>query len=161
MRLSSIPIVVAVLVGALIIAAGFMGFNRAQRGGESAVIPPIPRFNISEAAEPKPGREIYNVMSQGNGPKITEVVIDGFDAHPGEPQAIRARVSHVSEVSAVSVTVRTDAGSAEHPLALSAGTATDGRWEGSWVANGTHLETYQAIIRAASSENSEVILSFK
>lgn len=155
MHLPAIGLVVVLAIGLLFAGASFFG-QRPEQGGAPVA------FNPNAFPEPKPGREIYTVSSSEAGPRITTVVIDGFDAPVGAAQGVSVRVTHESLVASVMATMKTDGGAEPHPLKLTAGSPTDGTWEGDWAVANTHLKTYGAEIKvSAPDKDARVNLTFK
>src|SRR3989344_934024 len=169
MSSKSLLVVSMVAVVVLVAGIGLSGLLREPQGAPTTgtqVVFPGPENQGQPSsilpAEPKPGRQIYKVTTEGAGPQIIEAVIDGFDASAGQTQRMGVLVQFAEPVESVVVTLSGDQGSSDHVLQLAEGSKTDGRWEGSWTAAGTHKTVYQAAIRAAAfSTASQVTLAFK
>lgn len=116
-------------------------------------------------AEPLPlaqGRQVYTIASKGNGPKITQAVIDPFDPQAGEMQTFEIYAQHAKPIDDIRIILVTDTASSTIVLAHASGTLSGGIWRGSLTTNDTHTTTYAALVRARSGTSTTPIdLSFR
>jgi len=87
------------------------------------------------------------------GPKLGEVTLTPVDPKMGEVQHVKATVKHDSPVTSAAVNLQTDNETVKYPLTLTAGTATDGTWEGEWTIKDTYSINYyvQFDLKSATS----------
>jgi cytoskeletal protein RodZ len=84
-------------------------------------------------------------------PQLREGLIDPYDPAKGATQTVTIRVIHTQPVTKVTAVLKTDhAVAAPVPFALISGTATDGKWQGSWQITDTYLYTYVLELEATS-----------
>lgn len=125
---------------------------------------PVPRPLTSTLSPLAQGKQIYKIRQseKEQGPKLKEVVVDPFDPKTGERQTMSIETSYSEPIESAKVTLKTDQGSKIYPLRLVEGTNLDGRWEGSWGTDDTHLVIYDALFEVFSkNKNASVELSFR
>lgn len=137
------------LIGlAVLMIAGLAAVFFIDRGGSSG--------NLGK------GLQVYRVMSGGDGPKISEVVIDPLDPKMGKKQSFEVAVSHEKAIDRVTVNLITDSVSSEKTLTLAEGTDTSGIYRGEWIAGDSYEKIYLATIRVFSGEaSSSIDLTFR
>jgi len=143
-----------------------LGTSQTQRGGNEEE-PPLYKEGINQtlaslssypSATPIPrpiprGKTGFTISSgDEGGPQTGSGFIDPYDPEVGEKQTISITVKDNQPVTSVSVTMKTDNGLKEYPMKLAEGTATDGRWEGTWAVEDTHLYMYHAILKAVGAK---------
>jgi hypothetical protein len=88
-----------------------------------------------------------------SGPQFAKGFVDPYDVQVGKPQLLSLTFSQSSPVTSVTATWQTDTKQTVVLLKLVEGTATEGRWEGSWICDDTYL--YTLAISATASDGKE------
>ena len=133
--------VIAVVVVVLFFGYIYISSPHLEENPIPAGIVPLPQ-----------GTQTYSISSSEKGPKMTELVIDSFNAREGQKQTMSIRASYEQPITEIKVVLKLDKGSYEYILQRVEGTDTDGRWEGSWTMPDNNDYSYGAVITARSGE---------
>jgi|GEM_PF-6426232 len=94
-----------------------------------------------------PGGAIYTI-SGGEGFPVfeRELTVEPARSEIGKPQTFTVWVRDPSEVAIVKAIINTDKGDKEVILTLSDGSSKEGKWKGSWNAEGIQVGQYYKIM---------------
>lgn len=149
-----IGLIIMVVAAVLVLSLYFL-IPSARRRLEQVATPtttPTP-FPTPTPIPLPPGKQIYNISSQGTSIKITQATFDPLDAQIGQEQTISVKISNVAPIDSVNVAFMGDSSANENiPLALTSGINRDGVWSKTWKVNLAHTKIYSAKITVVSGE---------
>lgn len=159
----AIVLLVIIVIGLLI---SLFPSSFKPLSGKSATSPtPTPNLSVTPfpTARPLPiGKQTLQVQSGdkfGSKYVYSDLVIDPLYVLKGEKQTVSVMVDYSSPINSVTLTTVSDNKSTPHELKLVEGTASSGKWEGTWIIDDDYNLKYKMDIEAVASSGTKLSLN--